>query len=283
MSWQIFVTINLLTASLLVPLQRLLLKKDGTDPITFTVVSQLATGLLLLPFAILHGLVLPDLGRFGIAILAMFSIYASAHYLYAHTLKQVEASVFSTLLNTSTVWVVLMGYVLLHERLHLTDIAGTAVIMLSVLMLVEHKRRKLQLEKSILMGLFIGLLFGIGSSIWVYVGKNTDVLSWTTICFFATPAIFLCIKPRIAGKAASFLKEGMWYKILILATIWAIDNLASLSAYQKGQVSVVAPLLQTSSILAVLIAVIFLQERSRLKWKIAAAITCFVGVILLTS
>ncbi|MBL8121480.1 DMT family transporter [Candidatus Saccharibacteria bacterium] len=283
MYWQLFVIVNLITASLLVPLQRLFLRKRETDPITFTVVSQLATGILLLPVAIVHGLQIPDLSRFGFAILTMFSVYAVAHYLYAHTLKQVEASIFSTLINTSTVWVVLMGYFILHETLHISDIVGTAIIMASVFMLMEHKRRKLQLERSILMGLLIGLLFGIGSSIWVYVGRHTDAISWTTLCFFATPTIFLAIKPSISKKAIEFVKGKIIYKIIILAVIWAIDNLASLSAYQHGQVSIIAPLLQTSAILTVIVAVVFLHERTRLRWKIAAAVVCFTGVVLLTS
>lgn len=283
MYWQLFIVINLITASLLVPLQRFLLRKEETDPITFTVVSQLITGILLLPFAILHGLQIPDLSRFGLAIVTMFSVYAVAHYLYAHTLKQVEASVFSTLINSSTVWVVLMGYFVLHETLHLTDVIGTVIIMASVFMLMEYKRRRLKLERSILMGLLIGLLFGIGSSIWVYVGRHTDTLSWTTICFFATPTIFLAIKPSISRKAYSFLRGGMIYKMLILGVVWAIDNLASLSAYQHGQVSIIAPLLQTSAILAVIVAVVFLHERNRLRWKITAAVVCFSGVLVLTS
>ncbi|QQR51676.1 hypothetical protein IPF89_02545 [Candidatus Saccharibacteria bacterium] len=44
------------------------------------------------------------------------------------------------MLNTSTIWVIAMGYLVLHEELHLSDIVGTVIIMTSVFMLMERKR-----------------------------------------------------------------------------------------------------------------------------------------------
>jgi hypothetical protein len=72
MSWEIFVIINLITASLLVPLQRLLLRKEKTEPISFIVVSQLLTGTLLIPFVLVNGFHMPDLSKYGFLITAMF-------------------------------------------------------------------------------------------------------------------------------------------------------------------------------------------------------------------
>lgn len=283
MNWEIFVVINLITASLLVPLQRLLLRREETDPITFIVVSQAITGALLIPFTLIHGFQPPDIGKYGLVIVAMFLTYTVGHYLYAHTLKQVEASIFSTLLNTSTIWVVAMGYLVLHEALHLSDVIGSIIIMASVFMLIERKNRKLHLEKSIVMGLLVGLIFGAAMSMWVYIGKHSDLLTWTMLSFFGTPLIFLAVKPRIAQKAKHFFTGKLLPRMLILGIVWAVDNLASLAAYQRGNVSIIAPLLQTSAILSVLIAIIFLGERSCLRWKIAASVMCFVGVVIIVS
>jgi drug/metabolite transporter (DMT)-like permease len=283
MPWEIFVIINLVTASLLVPLQRLLLRKEKTEPIPFIVVSQLLTGTLLIPFVLVNGFHMPDLSKHGFLIVAMFLLYSFGHYLYAHTLKRVEASIFSTLLGTSTIWVVAMGYLVLHEALSVSDVLGAVIIMTSVLMLMERKNRKIHVEKSIVMGLLVGLIFGIASSMWVYIGKYSDLLTWTMISFFGTPLIFLLIRPKLAQTAKHFLSGELLIKMLILAVVWAIDNLASLAAYQRGSVSIIAPLLQTSAILSVIIAIIFLGERKRLHWKIAAAVVCFVGVALIIS
>ena len=231
----------------------------------------------------MQGFQIPDLSKYGLLILGMFLLYSVGHYLYAHTLKQVEASVFSTLLNTSTIWVVVMGYLVLHEMLNVSDVLGAAIIMSSVFMLMERKKRKLHIEKSIAMGLLVGLIFGVASSMWIYIGKHSDLLSWTMISFFGTPLIFLLVKPKIIQTAKHFLSGELLVKMLVLGVVWAVDNLASLAAYQRGNVSIIAPLLQTSAILSVVIAIIFLRERSRLRWKIAASVICFAGVLVLIS
>lgn len=281
MNWQIFVVINLITASVLVPLQRVLLRRQETDPLTFIVVSQFITGILLVPFALASGFQLPDINKYGLIILSMFALYAGGHYLYAYTLKQVEASVFSTLLNTNVVWVVAMGYLVLQEAVQLDDVLGAVIIMASVFLLMDYRKRTVHLEKSILLGLLVGFIFGVALSMWVYVGKHSDLLSWTMMSFFGTPLLLLAVKPTVVKSAKHFFSGKLLPRMFILGVVWAVDNLASLAAYQRGNVSIIAPLLQTSAILSVLIAIIFLHERSRLRWKIASSIVCFIGVLLI--
>lgn len=278
------VVINLITASLLVPLQRLLLRDDKSDPVTFTVVSQLITGVLLLPLCGLYGFRLPSLRTYGLLMLGMFLLYAIGHYLYATTLKVVEASTFSTLLNTSTIWILATGYVVLQERPRLNTLLGATIIMISVFMLAKgaNRGRQDQYRRSIAMGLLVGLIFGVAASLWVYIGRQADALSWTVMSFFGTPIIvFLLNPPRLVRQVRSYITPRLLAAIAILSIVWAVDNLASLGAYQRGSVSVVAPLLQVSVILSVLIAVFFLNERERARWKIAAALVCFCGVALI--
>ncbi len=278
------VVINLITASLLVPLQRLLLRDDKSDPVTFTVVSQLITGVLLLPLCGLYGFRLPSLRTYGLLMLGMFLLYAIGHYLYATTLKVVEASTFSTLLNTSTIWILATGYVVLQERPRLNTLLGATIIMISVFMLAKgaNRGRQDQYRRSIAMGLLVGLIFGVAASLWVYIGRQADALSWTVMSFFGTPIIvFLLNPPRLVRQVRSYITPRLLAAIAILSIVWAVDNLASLAAYQRGSVSVVAPLLQVSVILSVLIAVFFLNERERARWKIAAALVCFCGVALI--
>lgn len=281
MSWEIFVIINLVTASMLVPLQRLLLRKEDSDPVTFIVVSQLVTGALLLPFVLFNGFQMPDIGRLGVLMLTMFSLYALGHYVYAITLKNVEASIFTTLLNTSMIWVVLMGYLVLNETFAIPDLLGTAVILSSIFMLVVRKKGVLVFDKSIVMGLLTGLIFGVALSLWVYIGRQSDLLSWTLLSFLGTPIIFLIALPKTAHKARNYMTGKVIVAMLILGVVWAVDNLAAMAAYQRGNVTIVAPLIQTSAILSVVISIIFLHERSRLRMKIAASIVCFLGVIVL--
>jgi uncharacterized membrane protein len=62
-----------------------------------------------------------------------------------------------------------------------------------------------------------------------------------------------------------------------------VSNVASLAAYRRGPVSLIAPLQKTSVLLTVVVAVIFLQERTRLWQKGVAASLCFLGVLLIVA
>lgn len=279
-SWQLFTIIYLITGSMVIPVQRLVLHKDQTDPIAFVIVSQILTAILVFIFAVIHGLQMPDFSKYGLLIAAMFGLYSAGHITYAKTLKQVEASIFSTLLNTNTIWVILMGYLVLQESIHTIDVLGTLLILVSVGLLAERKG-KLKLDKSIGMGLLVGLIFGLAGATWVYVGKHSDLLTWSALSFAITPLIVLILQPSAVPKMRYFYNKKIAITMVGLAAIWATSNLASLAAYQRGSVSIIAPLQETSVIITVLLAIIFLKERTRMWQKILAAIICFAGVILI--
>lgn len=280
MSWQLLVIISVLTSSLMVIMQRVLLHNDKSDPVAFTVFSKLLGAAVLFVIALSTGFVWPDFSQYWFCILLTFVLYSGGHLLYSYTLKRVEASVFSTLLATSTVWVMIMGYIVFDESIHPEQLLGALLILISVGMLAERSG-KLKIDKGILMGLLIGVVFGVASAAWVYVGKHTDVESWNAISA-AGPALFiLLINPRSIKKMKPFLSGSLLSKMLVLALASGICNLTMLAAYQKGQVSSVAPLMQTSVLVTVVLGVVFLKERTRLWQKSLAAMVCFLGVVLI--
>jgi uncharacterized membrane protein len=78
-----------------------------------------------------------------------------------------------------------------------------------------------------------------------------------------------------------FFTKQVLIKMGFLAVSFSICNLAMLAAYQKGRVSTVSPLMQTSLIVTVILGVVFLKERNRLWQKSLAALICFLGVVLI--
>src|SRR5581483_4282825 len=159
MSWQTFLAINVLAGSLIILLQRILLHKDKSEPVAFVVVSQSLTAILVGVIAVVHGFHWPNITNYWLPILAMFGFYSIGHVVYAKTLKQVEASVFTTLLNSNVIWIVLISYLLFNERPTVGHIVGTVLILLSVILLAE-RTGKFKLDRSIWMGLLTGLIFG---------------------------------------------------------------------------------------------------------------------------
>lgn len=224
---------------------------------------------------------MPDLYKYGLPIFFMFIIYSIGHVLYAKTLIKVEASIFTILLSTSSVWIMILSFYFFKERLALGQIIGAILIFLSIIFIYKSKSL-LKLNTGILMGLATGFLFGIGSTLWVYIGKNNDSISWLILSFAGPSILILLTNPKSLPKIREFSSSAKIIKMIFLSLFFVITNLSLLKAYQLGKVIIIAPLQQTTLIFTVLFAIIFLKEYKGLRQKIISVIICFIGVIFLT-
>jgi drug/metabolite transporter (DMT)-like permease len=281
MSWQFFTVVSVLGLSASVLLQRVLLHKDKLDPYAYAVTFQGLVGVLLLCFAIPHGLALPGIGSVAIpALLAIFA-FGLGHILYAKTLQLVEASTFSVLFATQAIWIMLLGIVWFHESLTPLQLVGTALIFASVGLLGRHWG-KFKLEKGTALGLLTGLVFGIAVTSWSYVGRHTDGLSWTALSFVGTALVSLALRPSARHHVPSLVTRKILPTLLLLGVLYGAGSLAMLYAYREGTFAVVTPLRQTSIIVTTLLALAILPaERTRLPVKIGAAVAAFIGVLLI--
>lgn len=280
MPWQLLTAISVTTLSISVLLQRLLLHKDKSDPFAYVVVFQGLVAFIVAIYAIFNGFVWPDFGKYWFAILATILLYGAGHIAYAKTLQIVEASIFSILFATNAIWTMLMGLILLNEHLNSSQVLGVVMIFASVFMLAE-RRGKLKLDRGILLGLLTGLLFGFATAAWAWVGRRADAASWTAISFLGPSLVVLATHPKATKEIKSFLSGAKLIKVLFLGFFFSISAVTLLLAFQRGNVSLVAPLQQTTIIITTVLAVIFLHERNRLWLKFTAAIICFLGISLI--
>lgn len=281
MSWQIFTVISVITLSASVLLQRILLSKDKLDPYAYVVIFQAIVGSILMLFTLFFGFKLPGIENYILPATLSIVAFGLGHIAYAKTLQLVEASAFSVLFATQAVWIMFLGILLFNESLTYVQIVGTVLIFGSVLLLVKNLN-KIQLDKSTLWGLLTGLLFGIAITSWSYVGRYTDPLSWAAISFVATALFAYLIRPQTIRKMPELLRGRIIQKLLILGVLYAIGSLAMLYAYREGAFAVVTPLRQTSIIITVLLALLFIKsERNRVPRKLMAAAMCVVGVVMI--
>ena len=281
MSWQLLTAIAVATQSISVLLQRILLHRDKSDPIAYVVVFQGLVAVLATTYILMFdNFQLPDFAKYWFPIAATCVLYGFGHVIYAKTLQQVEASIFSILLATASIWVMIISYLLFKERLNQEQFIGALLVFASVGMVAERSG-KLKLDKGILMGLLTGLIFGFALIAWIYVGRRADLLSWIALSFAGPSLVVLLTNPKSVTKMKPFLSRGILIRMLILGVVFSICNVALMKAYQSGKASLVAPLQQTSLVVTILLAVIFLGERTRLWQKSVADIVCFIGVLLI--
>lgn len=281
MSWQLLTAISVFSLSVSVLLQRVLIHKDKTDPYAYAVVFQGIVGLILMSFALALGFKLPNITNYLLPAIVSIVAFGLGHIIYAKTLQVVEASAFSVLFATQAIWIMLLGIVLFSERLTIVQIVGAVLIFSSVALLVKNIR-SLSIDKGTSLGLLTGILFGIAITSWSYVGRHTDGISWAAISFIGTSLVAFLAKPSTVHKMSPLITSKVLPKLLLLGVLYAIGSLAMLFAYKEGSFTIVTPLRQTSIIVTVLLALIFLpKERNRIRIKITASLVCFLGVLLI--
>ncbi|HSX52836.1 MAG TPA: DMT family transporter [Patescibacteria group bacterium] len=280
MPWQLLTGISIITLSISVLLQRLLLHNDKSDPYAYVIIFQGLVAILIALYAIVHGFHMPDFGKYWLPIILTILLYGAGHVAYAHTLRQVEASIFSILFATSAIWTMFMGIILFHEHLNATQILGVILIFASVGLLAEHKKA-LKFDLGIMLGLLTGLLFGFATATWAYVGRHADAASWSALSFAGPSLVVLATHPKSIKKMKPFLSGTKLTRMGLLGVFFSISAVTLLTAYQRGNVSLIAPLQQTTIILTILLAVLFLKEHKHLWRKGLAAAVCFIGVLLI--
>jgi drug/metabolite transporter (DMT)-like permease len=280
MSWHFYTAVSVISLSLSVLLQRVLLHRDKINPYAYVVIFQAIVGALLMVPAIINGFGLPNITDVMAPAIVSILAFAAGHIAYAKTLQRVEASVFSVLFATQAIWIMLLGIFLFNESLKIVQIFGVALIFGSVLLLVE-KWRTLRLDAGTSLGLFTGLLFGIAIISWSYVGRYTDGISWAAASFLGTGVVAYLVHPPKRQDVRKLLAIRRMPKLVLLGALYGLGSLMMLYAYRAGTFAEVTPIRQTSIIVTTLLAVLLLSgERNRVVAKMIAALLCFAGVIL---
>lgn len=280
MSWQILLAISIVFSSVAVLLQRVLLHRDKTDPIAYAILFEGLVGIMLACAAMINGFEFPDFDVYWLPILATLFFFGLGNIVYAKTLQIVDASIFSVLFATNTIWVMLGGVLLLNEQLGLSQVIGAGIILASVALLAD-RTGKFRVDKGLLMGLLCGVLYGFGIIGWVYVAKHAELVTWNAITFLIPSILILAIMPRTVRKMKPFLQKAVMGRILLLSTLVSISSVCLLNAFNNYKASVISPLIQAEVLLTVILAIIFLHERKNLKLKLVAAITCLCGIFLI--
>lgn len=192
----------------------------------------------------------------------------------------VEASTFSIIKQTKTVFMIIAGLLFFKDPFVLTKVIGAFLIVVSNI-LVFYKKGTFKANKYLLLGLLASICITIALFIDVNYSNEFNLplyVSFTTLL----PALLIFIFDKIKFKDLVEEYKNCNKKLLFTVGItWAIMMILSLYAYQLGQVSLVAPLCSLTVILNVIVGYLFLKERTRMPQKIIAAILIVISVILI--
>lgn len=279
MNWQILVIISVITNSLSVLLQKILLKDDKIDSTAFSIIFQLITGFLILIYALFHGFSVPNLLPLLPNLFLMILVYGVGNFCIFKALKIGEASSFTIVFATRAIWTIVIAMLFLGEHFSFTQLIGTACILSSVILVTwQHG---IKIGKGTLYSLLAAAAFGIAFANDAFIVRNFDVPSYLVIAFIVPALAVWAVFPQSTEKMKTMLEIHFLKKLVLLGIIYAASAITIFIAYQIGRnVAQIAPLNQTSSILTVVLAIIFLKENTQIGRKLLGILLSFIGILL---
>lgn len=275
MGWQVFLTISILAESCGRILQRVLMKDNDSDPITYAIWFQFLAGSILLILALFRGFKLPDnLVSLAPNLLLMPIFFGVTIIFIFKAIKETEASIFTILFGTRVILIVLAAVILLNNPFSLKQILGTILILISVI-LVSFKRERLQFRKGEVFSLLAGVFLAAGAINDAVILKRFDVATYSALGFLAPGFFIWAINPKSTKKILALPNEKVFPKIGLLGLVYSIAyltyNFAFAASHNAAQT---AAIFQVSAVLTVLLAIVLL--------KLLAATVGFAGVLLVS-
>lgn len=279
MHWLIFGAINVFSYSVAALFQRLAMKKEQSDAVSSSIIFQFLLGLTSGIVALFVGFHMPPVNVWP-QLLVAGALYAFGSLFFFRSIQTIEASEMTILGSAGTLVTVILSYIFLQERLSGTQAAGVLLILLAVI-IINYNRHKFRLNKGALYSLIGASFYGTAVIFDAYVLKTYDAISYLPVMSFIPGIILLGSFPKSVYKLARDVRT-IDINLIIYSTLYAFAALMFYIPLQYGAlVSQLSTIGRVSIILTVVLAAVFLKERSHIGKKILGAILTTVGIFLI--
>ncbi len=284
MTWQVLAILSTITVSIAYLLQRVLLKDEDSDPIGYAIVFQFVLGFISLLFALSFGKFIfpssPDqLPRFILSAI----LWAGSTVFVFKALKILNAGETTVLTSSSAVVTIALGTTLLGEHLRITTLIGSVFILASI-WIINTEKLSFSSKKGVLFALISALCTGLASVNDAFIMRSYEAFSYTTIMSFLPGFVLLIVFPKRIKTIKKLCTSRFMLLMSILCIFFSLQAITYYLAFQNGApVTTLTPLTKASIVLTVILAAVFLGERSNLLKKFLAAVIVIIGAILLGS
>ena len=245
-----------------------------------TVLAEGLAGIFALLFIPLFGIKFPSNIWVYIFLGLACVFYALNDRLSTTVRSGVEASTFSMIKQSKTVFMIIAGLLFFKDPFVLNKVIGAFLIVISNI-LVFYKKGSYKSNKYVWLGVLASVFQTIAAFIDVNYSKEFNLPFYVSMTLLL-PAFLIFIFDRVKVKDLILEYKSINKKAIFTVGIsWPIMMTLNLYAYQLGKVSIIAPLCSLVAILNVIVGYIFLKERTRLIQKMIAAILIVIGIVLI--
>ena len=282
MSWPILACISIITVSVAGILERVLMKNEQSNPIGYAILFQLILGSISLVFAVVFGkFALPSVSIPWYQFIISSVLWAASTVFTFQAVKTLTAGEVTILSASGAIISILLGIIFLREVLTVPLLIGTVLILLAI-WIINTEHVSFSSKRGIIFALLAALCAGIAVVNDASILKHYEAFSYTAIMSFLPGILLICCFPKELVKTVRTIHRNVIFMMVIFCLFYAIQAITYYLAFQYGApVSQLSPLTKSSIVLTVILAAVFLKEKSNLPKKIIAAILVTVGAILL--
>lgn len=281
MNWLLFALLSVLGTTFSNIYRRISMDRDNLDPVVTSIVFQFLGAFMIGSVAFIHGFKMPPIAEYPVNFLLNGFLWGIATLLLFKTYQYLEASEATILVTLEAIVAIIASILFLNEQFNLLKVIGT-ILIISAVIFISYNKKKVKINKGVFYAMGYSVFAGLGITNDAFLTHKSDPLSFLTIAFLL-PGIFILVTQfgRIKLENLKFNKTQV--KSIILLTFFYAFAAAAwfLSIASGGQASQITPINQSSIILTIILATIFLKERKNISKKIICAIIVGIGVILL--
>lgn len=282
-SWFYLVLIYILTNTISKVVQRLSLQHEEVDSTAFCAFFMFTVGSISIPFLLIEDINFSvDIRALGAVFLSSI-LYSVSMLLFHHAMKLTEVSQVETIATTRSIWSMVIGAIFFHEVLNISKLLGIIFICLGLAVVYWQKGSFNGFKKPHFYTAAYAMLITCAYALDKYALDYFSVIMYQVIIYII-PSIFITVfLPGTFTKIKKMIKpEKTTYLILLCCCFQMISTLALYRAYQVGgELSVVGPLTQLTTVLITIIGIVFLKERWNLTRKIIGITLACIGVIFI--
>ncbi len=257
MQWFYLALLSVVAAAVANVLRKVLLKDKQTDPVATIIVYQLMGAAAVFLFVLPHGFVLPPITTYPGNFLLQASFAAFANLLLVF---------------------------LLGEQFSPGQTIGAVLILAAVFVIAAQKKKAVVFNRGVVYVLGAAILYGLSSTNDAFLVKHSDPLSYLVVGWLSPGIFLLLVQPHAARKMRYFANIPRFMKMLLLVLASVFASVWFFLALGRGaQISQLSPISQSTLIVTVFLAAVFLKERDYLWRKLIAGIVVMVGVALLVN
>lgn len=281
MSWLTLTILSVVIASIASILQRVLMRDNKSNPYSYAIIFHLLLGVLVLVFGLMRGANFSLFSGNIYMLLLASALWGACQVFLFKALQLLEASEVTVISDLRVIVTIIASVIFLGEVFTGWNVVG-AILIVAASLLVVDMRKGFKFNKGVWYTLAMALFAGLAIVADSANVQQYDVLEYSAFSNFLSGFFILAFYPKSLKQWGHFIQPNFLIKMVPLAVFSATQGVLYLLALAYGgNTAQVGTIRQSSIILTVLLAIIFLNERGKLWHKLVAAILVTIGVFLL--